>query len=74
MLGGDQIILVKLARDLTGVLGPQKAFGKGNPRLFQENPGWCNIIIWLEQCKYMEVLKGFLYKSALFGVVIYLEP
>ena len=33
--------------DLTRVLGPQKvAFWKGNPRLFQRNLAWRNIIIW----------------------------
>ena len=44
ILGGSnkqQMVLVKLARDLTRVLGPQKvAFRKGNPRQFQVFPGW----------------------------------
>ena len=37
--------------DLTRVLGPQKGSGLGRemgPRKFQENPGWWNIITWLD--------------------------
>ncbi len=40
------------------------------PRLFQGNLGWWNIIIWPEQCRYMVILRGFPYNSALFGLVM----
>ena len=38
--------LVKLARDLTRPISPKWWFSKGNPRLFQGNLGWSNIIIF----------------------------
>ena len=44
--------LVKLARDLTRPISPKWWFSKGNPRKFQGNLGWWNIMNHLPRWKW----------------------
>ena len=69
------ILLVKLARDLTRVFTPKWWFSKGNPRKFQGNLGWWNIIIRpdtvvytnLEDCNLQSIF-DFLRKFGSWGL------
>ena len=53
------MVLVKLNRDITRVLGPQKvASWKGNPLIFTTLSGWWNIITWPDSWKMSCFLGG----------------
>ena len=64
------MVLVKLNRDITRVLGPQKvASWKGNPLIFTTLSGWWNIITWPDSWK-MSFFGGGPAQHSIYGIFI----